>query len=333
MGRRLVLVLFLASSCADGAPEVSTRARPLAPPLSARLDALVRVAADGMAPGLSPDAGRVAFTRARFQGIWVAPVDGGAAAQLTDDPGAGYRFSWSPDGARIAWATREEDGSRRVRVAAVEGGEPVTLFVAAPGAPVPAPRFDGAGRLLYLDGDRLVEAGAGAISSPLPSPRMLVALDAAGLLVGAGEDGVWAVRPDGSRLRSLFREGGFFFDPIPGLEPGTVLVREIRERGTALWVADALTGVKLELGAFDRACALASARALIAETSADDGRMLTGASLFALRADGSAPARIETPAGMIPHRVDCARAASRIAFGDEASGGVFVAEARVEVAR
>jgi hypothetical protein len=56
-----------------------------------------------MAPALSPDGGRVIYSRLELRGgvhLWMSSVAGGAPVQLTNDPSAQeFPGSWSPDGA------------------------------------------------------------------------------------------------------------------------------------------------------------------------------------------------------------------------------------------
>ena len=53
-------------------------------------------------PAWSPDGDELAFA---YQGrIWVVPVEGGTARQLTDGPGYHSQPGWSPDGRQVAYA-------------------------------------------------------------------------------------------------------------------------------------------------------------------------------------------------------------------------------------
>ena len=53
-------------------------------------------------PAWSPDGESLAFA---YQGrIWIVPVEGGTARQLTDGPGYHSQPSWSPDGSQVAYA-------------------------------------------------------------------------------------------------------------------------------------------------------------------------------------------------------------------------------------
>ena len=71
-------------------------------------------------PAWSPDGESLAFA---YQGrIWVVPVEGGTARQITTGPGYHSQPSWSPDGTRIAYAA-DVDRNFDIFVAEVAGGE------------------------------------------------------------------------------------------------------------------------------------------------------------------------------------------------------------------
>ncbi|MDE2872583.1 MAG: hypothetical protein OXQ94_12965, partial [Gemmatimonadota bacterium] len=54
-------------------------------------------------PAWSPGGEELAFA---YQGrIWIVPVEGGTARQLTSGPGYHSQPSWSPDGRQVAYAT------------------------------------------------------------------------------------------------------------------------------------------------------------------------------------------------------------------------------------
>ena len=68
---------------------------------------------------ISPDGGTVAFT---YKGdIYTVPVDGGAARQITSDKAYDSYPVWSPDGSRIAFASKRA-GSEDVFVIDANGG-------------------------------------------------------------------------------------------------------------------------------------------------------------------------------------------------------------------
>ena len=48
-------------------------------------------------PRWSPDGKKIAVTRRHYKGIYAIDIDGGGLKTITEDDGAGFRFSWSPD--------------------------------------------------------------------------------------------------------------------------------------------------------------------------------------------------------------------------------------------
>jgi Tol biopolymer transport system component/C-terminal processing protease CtpA/Prc len=75
-------------------------------------------------PSLSPDGSQVAFT---YKGdIYVAPVTGGTARQLTMHEARDYMPVWSPDGKQIAFAS-DRFGNFDIYTMAVSGGNAVRL--------------------------------------------------------------------------------------------------------------------------------------------------------------------------------------------------------------
>jgi Tol biopolymer transport system component len=54
-----------------------------------------------MHPLWSPDGTKIAFTAARYQGIWVMNADGSGIRNISDEPAAGFGFEWSFDSKAI----------------------------------------------------------------------------------------------------------------------------------------------------------------------------------------------------------------------------------------
>ncbi|MEW5807727.1 MAG: S9 family peptidase [Acidobacteriota bacterium] len=82
------------------------------------------------APAISPDGRTVAFTVTYYSkdenksnsDIWLAPVDGGEARQLTNSQGGDSSPVWSHDGKKIAFIS-DRDGESQVYLISIEGGE------------------------------------------------------------------------------------------------------------------------------------------------------------------------------------------------------------------
>lgn len=68
--------------------------------------------ADYMSPVWSPDGNSIAFTSARYQGLWIADADGNNIRQVTDED-AGFGFSWSMDSQSILTRVSVFENKRR----------------------------------------------------------------------------------------------------------------------------------------------------------------------------------------------------------------------------
>ena len=105
--------------------------------------------------GWSPDGARIAIDLAtlamRERDIWVVPMDGSAAVQLTDDPGEETNPHWSPDGSTIAFMA-DRSGNRDIWVVPAEGGI-ATQVTFHPGADR-NPRWSPDGAKLAFASDR-----------------------------------------------------------------------------------------------------------------------------------------------------------------------------------
>lgn len=77
-------------------------------------------------PLYSPDGQYLAFTGSGYAGLWVQHTSTGDIRQLTDEPAAGFGFSWSPDSRTILTRVARFEEHRRMNAAKtfnVETGE------------------------------------------------------------------------------------------------------------------------------------------------------------------------------------------------------------------
>lgn len=93
------------------------------------------------APAVAPDGKRVAYTLTRAileenktaSDVYVSPVDGGAAVQLTNHPAADRNPVWSPDGKWIAFESARS-GTGQIWLVSADGGEPRQFTTLSTGA-------------------------------------------------------------------------------------------------------------------------------------------------------------------------------------------------------
>jgi Tol biopolymer transport system component len=190
-------------------------------------------------PTWSPDGRFIAYTSDQSGNfdIWVQPVAGGRAVQVTTDPATDWQPSWSADGNTLAFRSEREGGGIYV-VPALGGRErrlttfgywpqwspkkPELLFVVRP----PVQNASNVVPPIYL---------AGLDGSP---PRQIMA-DVMAKFRNVGQI-VW--HPDGARLSfaaALGSEGGFFTVPISGGTPvrwqfADAVARNMKESGVGL---------------------------------------------------------------------------------------------------
>jgi len=166
-----------------------------------RLTKLTSTAGLNVEPALSPDGSMLAFASDRAGtgnfDIWVQPVGGGMAIQVTSDPADETEPSFSSDGASIVFAKRETGG---IFVVGVLGGEP-RLVVPAVRARTPRLSPDGKSIAYWTGLPVSISRAAGAsgasfvVASTGGSPRALVPEFA------SARHPVWS--PDGMRLLFL----------------------------------------------------------------------------------------------------------------------------------
>ena len=91
-------------------------------------------------PQISPDGKWIAYTVTYYSketnkgnsDIWVIPVNGGEARQLTNSPKADNSPRWMPDGKSIAFIS-SRDGDPQVYTLSIDGGEPVKVSAISTG--------------------------------------------------------------------------------------------------------------------------------------------------------------------------------------------------------
>jgi hypothetical protein len=202
-----------------GRPDTAATASPRGPSqLFLVLDGgtkIIRLTDGGTAVGgadLSPDGHHVAFgdDRADTIDVWIMDLDGRSRPiglkRLTDEPGDELFPKWSPDGLRIAFTHRTEDGTN-VGVVDVNNGwtRDITADDNSRG-----PSWLSARSLLYSSGTTVL---------------------------GTNPD-IWEAGVDGSNPRLVLDSGGDDYAPIPSPDGRRLLFASNRTGNIDVWVAD-----------------------------------------------------------------------------------------------
>ena len=245
-------------------------------------------------PVFSPDGTRIAVTRTGWQGIWLIQADGTALRQLTDDPGAGHRFAWSPDGSQIAYRTEKRiDGKRHfaIRTADVYSGriEELTDFQ----------RYLGAPRWILGDGTVVFETDRqGSLAQALvvgliePQPKETAPRRVAGT---SRDLRIWVSETDGSGRTTVSDPGKRSFGPVLSPDESRVCY-SVLSGGGSIAVAAADGSGRIDLGYGSNPSWSPDGDWLVHEVTEDDGHVITGSDLTIVSADGSRRIRLtDTP--------------------------------------
>ena len=246
-------------------------------------------------PALSPPDGRwIAVTRSNWRGIWLMNPDGTGLRQLTGDPGAGYRFAWSPDGTQIAYRTeRRTDGQRHFAIRVADAGngqtEELTEFQRYLGIPH---WVLGDGTLAFETDREGTLAQALVVGLIAPQPKEAAPHRVA---TTSRDLRIWISEADGSDRRPVSGTGERCFDPI--LSPDGIMIGySVLSGGGRIAVARTDGTAGSDLGYGSNPSWSPDGRYLVFEVTEDDGHVITGSDLFIARVDGTGRERLtDTP--------------------------------------
>jgi eukaryotic-like serine/threonine-protein kinase len=178
-----------------------------------------------VAPTLSPDGGRVAFTRMSDESgnVWTYEFRRGILQPLTSGPGRNADPIWSPDGSRIAYFSSGPEGGPGIFVRAADGTGDVERLTT--GTHIPDSWSSDGTRLVYSD------FGSAAIGATSPADLGVVLLTsdrrAEKLFVTPFRENNAVISPDGRWLAYESSETGekaIFVRPFPDVSKGRELI-------------------------------------------------------------------------------------------------------------
>ena len=231
-----------------------------------------------MAPGWAPDGKAFYVSTTHYRGLWRYDLQAGTLAEITNDAGAGFGWSASPDGATIAYRKTIEGprlGDRSQEIVRVDLATGTSVSMTAAGS-VDNPVFSG---------DALVvnDARAGYAALGTASP------DAGAVAVLGIENTKIALLRNGQKtLLDPFGDGSYIW---PSLSPdGRRLLAYDMARGA--FVCDLLGNVIARLGRLDAPAWTHNGSWIIFMREENDGHVITGSDLYATSPDGQSKVRL-----------------------------------------
>lgn len=239
-------------------------------------------AAGGHSPRFSADGKFIYFTTPAFDGIWEYSVSAKSVRQITADPGSGYGFALSQDGARIAFrrTTYQAVTHERKQEMIVQDLRDGTPTVVGSGHTMPVPTFSRSG-VLYPVREGLLNS--------LPS-----ASAGESVILGIENTKIALVRGGEKTLLDPFTNGSYIW---PALSPdGKWIVSYEMKRGT--FVSDIQGRVTAELGRRDAPAWSRDGKWIVYMRDLDDGHRILSSDLYCISPDGTNEVRLTTTPGI-----------------------------------
>jgi Tol biopolymer transport system component len=234
------------------------------------------------APQFSPDGASVFVTTSGYRGIWQFSPETGTLRQITDEPGAGYGFSISTDGNRLAYRRTSHGANVFDRTQEIIDVDLASLeqVPVARARDLSAPVYQ-TNRILYQEMEANDPAIAGNTTPAIP------------VLLGVDRTKIVLLINGAKQRVDPYGNGSYIW---PALSPdGTKLVAYEMSRGT--FVCDVDGRVTAEFGRRNGPVWMRSGKWIVYMDDRDDGQSITASDLYCVSVDGATTARLtSTPA-------------------------------------
>jgi Tol biopolymer transport system component len=260
-------------------------------------------------PRFSPDGKSLLLTTSSYAGIWVYSLRDKELRQVTSDPGSGYGFTLSPDGASLAYRRSHLDSKRRHRVQEIvlkdlhSGEEKVVGF----GRRLSVPALSKKG-LVFTEGKQMM-------SIPLP----LEGESAGAAVLGIEETKIAVLREGVKSLIDPLGNGSYIW---PSLSPdGTRIVAYEMDRGA--FICDLDGNVLDRIGRRDAPAWTRDGAWLAYMDDRDDGLRVISSDIYCVSSDGKITVRLTNTPDVMEMNPQCSPTENKIVCNSLA-GDIYV---------
>ena len=244
---------------------------------------LIKSSQSLMAPVWSPDGSKIAVTGDNYIGIWVANADGSSIQQVSNEPGAGYKMTWSDAHNIISTPYTMQNNRRMTHIENIDVNTGVSRVVAPSERNFKRSKATGAVNVLQV---------------MLDQPSQATQL-----------------------IKSLNKYAGKMI-LNPALSPdGTKIAFQIVSNGVWVCNADGTNPVSLGKGAYP--AWMPDSRNLVVTRLTDNGDRFTSSELYCIDSQSGNAVCITSESNVIPVTTAVSPDGKTIAFDNDADGYIY----------
>ncbi|NIR52176.1 hypothetical protein GWO43_26620 [candidate division KSB1 bacterium] len=270
-------------------------------------------------PVWSPDDKWIAFTKPGYKGIWIKHVESGELKQISDEPAAGFGFSWANNSSAIASRVARFEGRKRINEVKVFDLVDESSHVISDSKMRfrGLPRWSHDDQFIYILGKRnlfVFESGMKVTSERSISPNHeMYYLKSGKIIVEKAE------------LKSKH-----VYEPIKGMRYINLTVSPDRTKfafeviGGSMHVMNSDGTNLVNLGTGYRPQWSPDSQYLVYMITEDDGHRFTQSDIYAIKIDGSEKSKLTDTNNILEMNPNWSPVSKRIAFDTYVEGAIYL---------